>query len=122
MESSGRTEFSSPWLVGVMLGAINGVTAISLGFLILPLAGASILLILWKGPRLIAGSGFLTGAGLLWAIAFLRVALTCGGPLDTGAGGTCSAGDLSGWIAGSVAIFVVGLAVSAYAFRRSHGR
>ena len=114
--------FTNPWLVGVMLGAINGVAVLSLGFLILPLLGASLLLIAWKGPRLIAGSGFLTGAGLLWAVAFLRVALMCGGPLDTGSQGTCGAGDLTGWIVGSLGLFVVGLVGSAYAFKRERER
>jgi hypothetical protein len=112
-----RSAFGSNWLAGLVLGAVNGTALLSLGMLILPLLLASLLLIAWKGPRLIAGAGFLTGAGLLWTVLFLRVALTCGGPLDTGAG-TCVAGDLGGWIAGAAAILVVGLLVSAAAFRR----
>lgn len=114
---AGQRRFASPWLAGLVLGAVNGTALLSLGTLAFPLLAASLLLIAWKGPLLVAGTGLLTGTGLVWTVLFLRVALTCGGPLDTGVG-TCDAGDLSAWIATAAAIFGVGLAGSAVAFGR----
>jgi hypothetical protein len=106
--------FAGAWLAGVVLGAVNGTAVLSLGVLLLPLLLASVLLILWNGPMLIAGAGFLAGAGLVWTVLFLRVALTCGGPLDPDTS-TCISGDLGGWIISSVAIFALGLLFSAVA-------
>ena len=79
---------------------------------------AAVLLILINGPRRLAGAGLMTGFGLIWTVLLARVALTCGGPLDPGVS-TCGAGDLSVWIAGSVALFVVGLVASALALQRT---
>lgn len=118
MNADRRTTFTSPWLAGLVLGAVNGAAALSLGILILPLFIASVLLIAWKGPRLVAIIGFVTGAGLIWTTLFARLALTCGGPLDSGAQGMCVAGALTGWIAFAAAIFTLGLVGSALMFRR----
>jgi hypothetical protein len=79
---------------------------------------ACIGLILWKGPRLLAGAGLLTGLGLVCTVLFARVALTCGGPLDPRVS-ECHAGDLTGWVVGSAAVFVSGLVASAVALRRT---
>ena len=117
MAALDRNAFVSPWLAGLVLGAVNGLTVLSLGTLMLPLLVASALLIAGKGPRLIAAAGFLTGAGLIWSVLFIRVALTCGGPFDPGLS-TCVTDDLSGWIAGAAFVFAIGLVGSALAFRR----
>ena len=79
---------------------------------------AAVLLIVIHGPRRLAGAGLMTGFGLILTVLFVRVALTCGGPLDPGVG-TCSTGDLSGWIAASVVLFAVGLVASALALQRT---
>jgi hypothetical protein len=106
-----------------MLGALFGLTSLSfvLGIVAVPILIGSLVLILWKGPRLIAGAGFITGTGLLWTVLLGRVALTCGGPLDTGANGTCVAGDLTAWILVAAVAFAAGVAGSVWAFRRARG-
>ena len=116
------TAFSKPWLAGLMLGALFGVTSISfaLGIVAVPILLASLVLIGWKGPRVIAGAGFVTGTGLVWTLLLARVALTCGGPLDSGANGSCVAGDLTGWMSLAVATLAGGLALSIAAFMRQH--
>lgn len=121
MESSALPRLARSWFACVVLGMALGLAALTLYVLTLPAVAVAIALITWKGPRLVGAAGFLTGVGLVWTVLFARVALTCGGPLDSGANGTCSAGDLTGWIAASLTVFVVGLAGSASAFRRSRG-
>ena len=106
------------WLAGLVLGFAGGLVLLELGFFGLVFVLASIGLILWKGPRLLAGSGLLTGLGLVSTVLFARVALTCGGPLDPGLS-ECFAPDLTGWLVGSAAVFVLGLVASAFALRRT---
>jgi hypothetical protein len=106
------------WLSGLVLGGVSGLALLVLGTLGLVFGLLSLGLILWRGPRGLAGAGLLTGLGLIWTVLFARVALTCGGPFDPGVG-TCGAPDLGGWIATSVAMFAVGLVASAFALRRS---
>ena len=111
------------WLAGLVLGALSGLTSISfvLGLLGLPIIVASVLLIAWKGPRAIAGAGFLTGFGLLWTVAIVNSTVACL-TIDRGPGRWCEPGDVGPWlIAGSVA-FAVGLLASALAFRRLRER
>lgn len=107
------------WLAGVILGFISGPALFVLGVYGMIFMLACIALIAWKGPRLLAGAGLITGVGLVFTVLFARVALTCGGPLDPGTS-SCVAGDLGGWIAGSAAIFAVGLVASAVALRRAN--
>ena len=118
MHGRQRTRFTSGWLAGLVVGAATGAAWLSLGLLVLPLALASIVLIAWKGPRLPAFAGLLTGVGLMWTVLFLRVALTCGGPLDPHTS-ECHAGDPTGWFAFAVALFMLGLAGSALALSRT---
>jgi hypothetical protein len=118
MNTDRRTGFASAWLAGLTLGSVIGLAWLSLGTLMLPFLAASFLLLMWKGLRLAGGAGFVTGFGLVWIVLFARVALTCGGPLDSGADGVCDAGDMRPWFAIAGAILAVGLAGSVAARRR----
>lgn len=114
------TSPSSGWLAGLVLGALVGITTISfvLGFLGLPLLVSSILLILWKGPRVLAMAGFLTGWGLLWTVAITQATIACI-TFERGPGRDCEPGDVGPFLAVGVAVFAVGIASSAWALRRS---
>lgn len=106
------------WLAGLVLGFVSGATLLLLGVFGIIFALACVGLILWKGPRFLAGAGVLTGLGLVCIVLFARVALTCGGPLDPHLS-ECFAPDLTGWITASATIFAVGLIASAVARRRA---
>ena len=106
------------WLAGLVLGFVSGPTLLLLGAFGIIFVLACVALILWKGPRFVPGTGLLTGLGLVCTVLFARVALTCGGPLDPHLS-ECYAPDLTGWIAGSATLFVVGLIASAVGLRRA---
>lgn len=118
--TNGRRSSTSPasaWLSGLVLGVACGFLVIELGVVGLAFLALAVFLIVWKGPRMLAFGGLLTGFGCLWAVLFARVALTCGADAffpDAG----CATEDLTSWIAGSAAIFVLGLGLSAVALRR----
>ena len=108
---------AAAWLAGVVLGVVGGIGLISFGVLGLAFLAIAALLIAWKGPRLLAAAGLLTGAGLIWTVLFARLQLTCTiGPIP--ADGGCHTEDLTAWIAGAAAIFVAGLVASALSLRR----
>ena len=121
MGSTYRPERRSPasgWLAGLVLGAASGFGVLELGVFGTVLLLASILVIAWKGPCLVAAGGLVTGCGALWTALLSRVALTCG------AGAffpdpSCSTNDLTAWVTGSAAILVIGLVVSAAGLRRA---
>ena len=106
------------WLAGLVLGAVSGLALLVAGTMGAIILVAALLLIATNGPRLLAGAGLVSGLGLILTVLFMRVALTCGGPLDPGTS-TCIAGDLGAWIAAGAAIFAIGLVSSAFALRRS---
>ena len=106
------------WLAGLVLGAISGLMVLELGSLGLTFVLVSLGLILWKGPRRLAGAGLVSGFGLILSVLFARVALTCGGPFDPGTS-TCVAPDLTGWVIGGAVIFGLGLIASALALQRT---
>jgi hypothetical protein len=115
-----RTSLWGSWLAGLVLGAISGLVSISfvLGVLAVPFLLAAIGLILWKGPRLLAGAGLLTGHGLLWLVLLLRVQLACG-PGALLAEDSCQSDDLIGWISIAAVLFLGGLIGSALALTRT---
>jgi hypothetical protein len=102
-----------------VLGVASGVVLLTLGVYGLLYLLACVGLVLWKGPRLLAGAGIVAGVGLVSTVLFARVALTCGGPLDPHVS-QCSTSDLTAWIAGGATVFVFGLFASALALRRTH--
>jgi hypothetical protein len=106
------------WLAGLVLGALAGLTSISfaLGMLALPIIVASVLLIVWKGPRRIAGAGFLTAWGLLWTALIIQSTFACL-TFERGPGRWCEPGDNGPWLVAGVAMFIAGLGASALAFR-----
>jgi hypothetical protein len=69
----------STWLAGLVLGFVCGLLLLE-GFLGILFLAASLGLIAWKGPRLLAGAGLLTGLGLVWAVLFTNVAINCAFP------------------------------------------
>lgn len=111
---------SGAWLTGLALGGLIGVTSISfaLGILAIPILVASVALIAWKGPRLIAGAGLVTGWGLLWTVAIVQSTLSCL-TIDRGPGRWCEPADMGPWLAIGIGLFIAGLAGSAFALRRS---
>lgn len=113
-----RDRRAGAWLAGLVLGAVSGLGVLVAGIMGVIILVAAILLIVIHGPRRLAAAGLVTGLGLIWTVLFARVALTCGGPMDPRLG-TCSGGDLSGWIAASVTLFSVGLVASALALQRT---
>jgi len=119
-----RGKRSSPaggWLAGLVLGAASGFLVAELGVLGTAFLAASIALIAWKGPRLLAIGGLLTGFGALWTVLFVRITATCGPDAflpDEG----CATEDLTQWIAGSGAAFVTGLLLSSFVLWRSRQR
>jgi hypothetical protein len=115
---------ASGWLSGLVLGAITGLTSVSfaLGILAPALLVLSILLILWKGPRLIAGAGYLTGFGLAWTVLITNATLTCL-TIDRGPGRWCEPGDgVLGFLVAGVVLFLGGLGGSALVFSRLRER
>ena len=119
-----RTSPAGAWLAGVVLGVLAGLTTISfaLGLLGLPILVASVALILWKGPRLLAGAGFFTGWGLLWTVAITQSTVACL-TFERGPGRWCEPADNVGpWLVAGVGTCVVGLGMSALALRRRGGR
>ena len=106
------------WLAGLVLGAVSGLGLLVAGIMGAIILVAALLLIAINGPRLLAGAGLISGLGLILTVLFMRVALTCGGPLDPGTS-TCIAGDLGASIAVGAATFAIGLVASAFALRRS---
>jgi hypothetical protein len=115
-----RTSPAGAWLAGVLLGVLTGLTTISfvLGLLGLPILAVSVALILWKGPRLLAGAGFFTGWGLLCTVAITQSTIACL-TFERGPGRWCEPAENVGpWIVTGVVAFVVGLGMSALALRR----
>ena len=112
-----RTSPAGAWLAGVVLGALTGLTTISC-LLGLPILALSVALILWKGPRLLAGAGFLTGWGLLWTVAIAQSTIACL-TFERGPGRWCEpAGDVGPWLVVGIVTFVVGLGMSGLGLRR----
>lgn len=116
-----RPDLQSGWLSGLVLGFLSGIALMSFGAFGLALLAASVLLIAWQGPRLVATAGLLAGAGLLWTVLFLKVALSCAATNAT-SGERCDPGSIWSWAAVAAAIFMAGLFGSSLAFRWSRRR
>jgi hypothetical protein len=108
---------ASGWLSGVVLGFAGGLLVLELGMFGLIFVVAAIALIVWKGPRGLAGAGLVTGVGLVWSVLFARVGLDCTVFLEPGKG--CGADNIWGWVAASIVFFVGGLLASALALQRT---
>ena len=123
---SGVPRDASPvagWLSGLVLGALAGLTSISfaLGLLALPIIAASLVLIVWKGPRLIVWAGFLTAWGLLWTVLIIQSTVACL-TFERGPGRWCEPGDNGPWLIAGIVMLIAGLVASAVAFRRLPNR
>ena len=111
------TRPGAAWLAGLVLGIASGFLVIEVGVVGLAFVAASIALIAWKGPRLLALGGLLTGFGGLWMVLFARVTLTCGADAFV-PDPSCSTEDLTPWLVGSAAMLVLGLGIAGYGSRR----
>ena len=116
MRVTGRPSPASGWLSGLTLGAVGGFAVLELGVLGVGVVAAALGLIAWKGPRLLAAGGLVTGIGVVWTVLFLRVQLTCGPGAPLPESG-CVSEDLTAWIVGSGALLLGGLAASTAALR-----
>lgn len=111
---------TSGWLAGLLLGALTGLTTISfaIGLLGLPILVASVLLIVWKGPRLVAGAGLVTGWGLVWTVLLIQSTASCL-TFERGPDRWCEPGDVTPWLIAGGTMFALGLLASLAAFRRA---
>jgi hypothetical protein len=106
----------SAWLIGLFFGAIDAVLLFELGFYGLLFTLAFIGLAVWKGPRLPALSGLVTGVGLVWTLLLARVALDCAiESLTPGSG--CDPPGIGPWIAGAAVILGIGAIATVVAAR-----
>jgi hypothetical protein len=104
-----------PFLVGLVLGAVDGFLGFEfpvLAFVLVQVAG---ILFAWYGVGLRGVGGLLTGAGALWIVVLVRAAFACG-RLDAQATGGCWSLDLTPYVLGA------GLALATGLFLGSVGR
>lgn len=96
-----ETPRRTAWLAGTLLGVVNafGVFYLAVAGMILALLGVAV--IAWKGPRLPAFAGLVTGVGFTWTMLF--------GNADN---------DLIRWAGAAEAILAVGLLATIVAARR----
>ncbi len=116
-----RTSPMSAWLIGLFLGAIDAVMLLELGYIGVGFTLVFVGLIVWKGPRLPAAAGLITGLGLFWTLAFARVMFECAVENATPGRG-CEAGDIGGWVAVAAGITLVGAIATVVAARRLRAR
>jgi hypothetical protein len=123
-ERNPETDLAGAWLTGLMLGGLTGLTTVSfaLGVLGLPILVGSVAVILWKGPRAIALTGYLTGIGLLWTVLIANTTISCL-TIDRGPGRWCEPAEGVGrFLAAGGTMLVLGLVLSAEAFRQRRRR
>jgi hypothetical protein len=106
----------SAWLAGLTVGIAAGFATLEIPSLGWPLVVAFAIPALVAGPRLAAIGGLLSGLGTIWVVLLGRVALTCRAP-DGEIG--CSAPGIETWLAVGGAMLLVGLTLSAAAWRRA---
>ena len=112
-----RTSPMSAWLIGLFFGAIDAVMLLELGYIGVGFTLVFVGLIVWKGPRLPAAAGLITGLGLFWTLAFARVIVECAVENATPGRG-CEAGDIGSWVAVAAGITLVGAIATVVAARR----
>ena len=116
-EASARTSPMSAWLIGLFFGAIDAILLFELGFIGLPFTLAFVGLVAWKGPRLPAASGLVTGVGLVWTLLFANTMVHCAIENATPGSG-CDLGGIGGWVAAAAGLLLVGVVGTVVAARR----
>ena len=111
----------STWLIGLFFGAIDSILLFELGFYGLLFTLAFVGLAVWKGPRLPALSGLVTGVGLVWTVLMTNVTVRCAIENMT-AGAGCEADGIWVWIGTAVGILVIGAVATVIAARRLRAR
>ena len=111
----------SAWLIGLFFGAIDSILLFELGFVGVLFTLAFVGLVAWKGPRLPAASGLVTGLGLVWTILFAQVMARCAIENATPGSG-CDAGDIGPWVAAVAGVLLLGIAATVVAARRLRAR
>ena len=120
-EQSERTSPMSAWLIALFFGAIDAIMLFELGYIGMGFTLAFIALVAWKGPRLPAYAGLVSGVGLVWTILLANVGIRCAIENATPGAG-CDAGDIWAWVAGAASILVIGLGATVLAARRLRSR
>lgn len=116
-----RTSPMSAWLIGLFFGAIDAIMLFELGYIGMGFTLAFIALVAWKGPRLPAYAGLVSGVGLVWTILLANVGFRCAIENATPGSG-CDAGDIWAWVAGAAGILAIGVAATLLAVRRTRTR
>ena len=65
-----RTTARTGWLAGLLIGVVDGVAVLYLGFAGVVLAAVGLAGIVLQGPRLPAMAGLALGIGITWSMAF----------------------------------------------------
>jgi hypothetical protein len=105
----------------LFLGAIDSIMLLELGVIGMAFTLVCLALIAWKGPRLAATAGLVTGLGVIGTILFAMVAARCAVENATPGSG-CDAGDIWTWIAVAVGVLALGVAGTVQAARRLRAR
>jgi hypothetical protein len=120
-EDSTQTSPMSAWLIGLFFGAIDSILLFELGFIGLLFTLAFVGLIVWKGPRLPAASGLITGVGLVWTILFANTMARCA--IDSATPGSgCDAAGIGPLVAFAVGLLLLGAVGTVVAARRLRAR
>ena len=116
-----QTSPMSAWLIGLFFGAIDAIMLFELGYIGMGFTLVFIALVAWKGPRLPAYAGLVSGVGLVWTILLANVGVRCAIENSTPGSG-CDAGDIWAWVAGAASVLAVGLGATVLAARRLRSR
>ena len=116
-----QTSPMSAWLIGLFLGAIAAVALIGFGVTGVVFTMLFVGLIAWKGPRLAATAGLVTGLGVVWAILFSNVLVQCAQE-DATPGSSCDVPGIGVWVAASVGVLLLGVVGTLVAARRLRAR
>jgi hypothetical protein len=119
--TSTQTSPMSAWLIGLFFGAIDSILLFELGFVGLLFTLAFVGLVAWKGPRLPAAAGLVTGIGLVWTILFANVMSGCAAA-NLGSGAGCDLTGIGPWVAAAAGVLLIGVAGTVVAARRLRAR
>jgi len=121
MPERDQTSPMSAWLIGLFFGAIDSILLFELGFIGLLFTLVFVGLIAWKGPRLPAASGLVTGVGLVWTLLFANVFLACAAS-KLRPGEDCDLAGIGPWVATAAGVLLLGALGTIFAARRLRAR
>lgn len=121
MTNPDQTSPMSGWLIGLFFGAIDAILLFELGFIGLLLTLAFLGLAAWKGPRLAAASGLVTGVGLVWTLLFANTIVSCAAA-NARPGEGCDVDGIGPWVGVAVGVLVLGALGTMIEVRRRRAR